>query len=86
MSEATGIKTVTLRLLVIEVYKCVNKFNPEYLNEMITLKNCPCDLRNTSFLERPRAYTKKYGLKSFRNYGADLWTILPTIANQLYLC
>ena len=30
-SEATGIKIMKLRLLAIEVYKCVNYFNPEYL-------------------------------------------------------
>ena len=69
-SEATGIKIMTLRLLAIEVYKCVNNFNPEYLNEMFTMKNCPYDLRDTYTLERPRAYPTKYGLKSFRNYGA----------------
>ena len=28
-SEATGIKIMTLHLLAIEVYKCVNNFNPE---------------------------------------------------------
>ena len=38
-SEASGIKIITLRLLAIEVYKCVNNFNPEYLNEML---NKPC--------------------------------------------
>ena len=76
-SEATGIKIMTLRLLAIEVYKCVNNFNPEYLNEMFTKKNCPYDLRDTCILERPKAYTTKYGLKSFRNYGAKIWNLLP---------
>ena len=73
-NEATGIKIMTLRLLAIEVYKCVN-FNPEYLNEMFTMKNCPYDLRDTCILERPRAYTTKYGLKSFRKYGAKIWNL-----------
>ena len=76
-SEATGIKIMTLRLLAIEVYKCVNNFNPEYLNEMFTKKNCPYDLRDTCILERHKAYTTKYGLKSFRNYGAKIWNLLP---------
>ena len=76
-SEATGIKIMTLRLLAIEVYKCVNNFNPEYLNEMFTKKNCPYDLRDTCILERPKAYTTQYGLKSFRNYGAKIWNLLP---------
>ena len=76
-SEATGIKIMKIRLLAIEVYKCVNNFNPEYINEMFTKKNCPYDLRDTCILERPKAYTTKYGLKSFRNYGAKTWNLLP---------
>ena len=41
------------------------------------MKNCPYDLRYTCILERPRAYTTKYGLKSFRNYGVKIWNLLP---------
>ena len=75
-SGTTGIKIMTLRLLVIDVYKCVNNFNPEYFYEMFTMKICPYDLRDTSILERPRAYATKYGLKSFRNHSVKIWNIL----------
>ena len=78
-SEATGIKITTLRLLSIEVYKCVNDLNPEYLNEMFTIKNYPYDCRDNSILERPKSNTTKYGLKSFRNYGAKIWNLLPAV-------
>ena len=37
-TEIPGIKIMTLRLLAIEVIKCVNKLNPEYLHEMFTVK------------------------------------------------
>ena len=37
-SEVSGIKIMTLRLLAIEVFKCVIKLNSEYLNEMLTIK------------------------------------------------
>ena len=57
--------------------KCVNKLNPEYLNEMFTIKKCPYDFRDTSILERSKSNTTKYGLKSFRNYGAKIWNLLP---------
>ena len=76
-SEATGIKIMTLRLLAIEVYKCVNNLNPKYLNEMFTKKKCSYDFRDNSILERPKSNTTKYGLKSFRNYGAKIWNLLP---------
>ena len=36
--EVSEIKIMTLRLLAIEVFKCVNKLNPEYLNGMFTIK------------------------------------------------
>ena len=68
---------MTLRLSAIEVFKCVNKLNPEYLNEMFTIKKCPYNFRDTSILERFKSNTTRYGLKSFRNYGAKIWNLLP---------
>ena len=76
-TEVPGIKIMTLRLLAIEVFKCVNKLNPEYLNEMFTMKKCPYNFRDTSILERSKSNTTRYGLKSFRNYGAKIWNLLP---------
>ena len=37
-SEVPGIKIMTLCLLAIEVFKCVNKLNSEYWNEMFKIK------------------------------------------------
>ena len=72
-----GVKLMTLRCMAIEVYKCVNNMNPQYLNEMFTLKKCTYDLRDNSLLERPAARLTKYGLKSFKSYGAKIWNLLP---------
>ena len=47
----------TLRLLAIEVCKCVNDLNPEYSNDMFTMKNFPYDFRDNSILERPKSNT-----------------------------
>ena len=82
--EVSGIKIMTLRLLAIEVFECVNKLNPEYLNEMFAIKKCPYDFRDTSILERSPSNTTKYGLKSFRNYGSKYGTCYQTTVNQLY--
>ena len=82
--EVSGIKSMTLRLLAIEVFKCVNKLNPEYLNEMFTIKKCPYDFRDTSILERSKSNTTKYGLKSFRNYGAKIWNLQPNNCGPFY--
>ena len=51
----------------IEVYKCVNNMNPQYLNEIFTLKKCTYDLRDNSLLERPAGRLTNYGLKSFKS-------------------
>ena len=51
--------------------------NPQYLNEMITLKKCTYDLRDNSVLERPAARLTNYCLKSFKSYGAKIWNLLP---------
>ena len=72
-----GVKLMTLRCMAIEVYKCVNNMNPQYLNEMFTLKKCTYDLRDNSVLERPAARLTNYGLKSFKSYGAKIWNLLP---------
>ena len=47
-TEVHGIKIMTLRLLAIKVFKCVNKLNPEYLNKMLTIKMCPYNFCDTS--------------------------------------
>ena len=72
-----GVKLMILRCMAIEVYKCVNNMNPQYLNEMFILKKCPYDLRDNSLLERPAARLTNYGLKSFKSYGAKIWNLLP---------
>ena len=83
-SEVPGIKIVTLRLLTMEVFKCVYKLNPEYFNEMFTIKKCPYDFRDASILERSKSNTTRYGLKSFRNYWKKYVICYQTTVNQLY--
>ena len=65
------------RFLAIEVFKCVNGLNPQYLNAMFSLKTTPYDLRDPNILNQPRFLTKTYGYKSFQYMGAKLWNILP---------
>ena len=78
-----SIKITTLRYLAIEVYKCINNLNPKYLNELFVKKHCPYDLRDDNIIERPKVRTTHYGLKSFRDYGAKIWNLLPKIAKPI---
>ena len=66
-SEMSGILIMTLRLLAIEVYKCVKKFHPEYLNNIFIIKESPYGLRDDSIPVRPNVNTTNYCLKSFRS-------------------
>ena len=78
------IRIMTFRLLAIEVYKCVKKFNPEYFNDIFILKESPYGIRDDSILVRPKVNTTNYGLKSFRNYGSKIWNILsPPLKKSL---
>ena len=72
-----GIRINLLRCLAIEVFKCVNGLNPEYLNEMIHKKSSPYELRDKSILSRPKVNYTHYGLKTFSSYGAKIWNTLP---------
>ena len=76
-ANVPGIKIMTLRQLVIEIYKSVTKINPEYLNELSLSKQCTYNLRNVSVLERPKVNTTQFGLKSFKSYGSKIWNLLP---------
>ena len=42
--ETTGINIMTLRPLATEFYICANDLNPEYPNEIFTMKNFPYHL------------------------------------------
>ena len=65
-TNVPGIKIMVLRYLAIEVFKCVNEINPAYLNDMLTRKQCPYALRDSSILVRPKVNLTQYGLKSFK--------------------
>ena len=67
---------MTLRYMAMEVYKCVKNSNPQYLNEMYTLKKCRYDLGDDSLLERRAAGLANYGLKSFKSYYGNIWNLL----------
>ena len=74
-----------IRILSIEIYKCVKGTNPDYLNEMFSLSNSHYDLRDQSRLEQPKFNTKTFGYRSFIYLGANCgicshltWKVLMT--------
>ena len=66
-----------LKLLGIEVFKCIHGTNPEYMNNMFKIKSASYEFRDPSKLELTKFRTTKFGYKSFAYYGSKLWNSLP---------
>ena len=68
---------MSLKVLAIEVYKCIHHLNPPYLNELFQIKNVKYNLRDKSILKQDKFNTVKFGYKSFQYYGSKLFNMLP---------
>ena len=66
-----------IRLLAIEMFKCMNGLNPLYINDMFSGKDSRYNLRDNSRLMQPKFNTKRYGYKSFKYLGSKVWNCLP---------
>ena len=66
-----------IRLLAIEMFKCMNGLNPLYINDMFSSKDSSYNLRDNSRLMQPKFNTKRYGYKSFKYLGSKVWNCLP---------
>ena len=67
------IHDINNRKLLIEVYKCLNKINPSFLNGLFKPKSVSHDLRNRKLLIIPNTNTQQYGLKSLSYRGSMIW-------------
>ena len=66
-----------LRFLAIEIYKCAQSENTEYLNDLFNKKSSVYNLRDDDIFHQPEFNTITYGYRSFAYYGAKLWNTLP---------
>ena len=74
--DVPGTKIMALRVLAIEVYKCINGLNPKYLNDLFIIKRCKYDSRDDYVINRNKVHTTNYDLKSFKDYEAKIWNLL----------
>ena len=84
-ANVPGMTIMALRYLAIEVYKCINGINPKYLNDLFTIKERKYELRNVSIIDRDKVQTTNHGLKSFKDYGANIWNSLPNSCKSAIL-
>ena len=66
-----GVKLMTSHYMALEVYKCVNNMNPQYLNK------CMYDRRDNCPLERLAALTYNLWYQIFQNLWCQIWNLLP---------
>ena len=69
-----------LRNLCVEIYKTINKLNPEFMNKIFKVKENKRVVREQykSNLETPKWNQVTFGAKSLKVYGSKIWNSLPS--------
>ena len=62
MAHSVPLLTSRERLIILEVFKCIKKLNPECLWDMFHVKELCYSLRSEVKLEQPRRNTTNYGI------------------------
>ena len=65
-----------IKTMVIEVFKCLHKLNPNFINNMFEIKNIEYHLRDSMPVVQPKFDMIRYGKKTFKYYGSHLWNLL----------
>ena len=66
-----------LQSLMIEVFNCLNKLNPEFMWSYFPLKVTPYSLRSLNAVKLPSTNTRTFGLNTFKFRASILWNSLP---------
>ena len=66
-----------LRCIATETYKCINNMTPEYLKDLVEVKQSNYSFRYENTVKIPTVRTVTYGQRSFRFESARVWNSLP---------
>ena len=66
-----------LRCIATETYKCINNMSPEYLRDLVEVKQTKYSFRYANAVKIPTVRTVTYGQRSFRFESARVWNSLP---------
>ena len=80
-SKLPSLKIRRIRTIAIETFKIINKEIPQYLHDLITLKNNKY-VRYSNTAHIPTIKTTQYGLNSFRYYASK--TLMPVRDIKLF--
>ena len=76
-SKLPSLKIRRIRTIAIETFKIINKETPQYLYDLVALKNNKYNFRYSNTAHIPTVKTTRYGLNSFRYYASKTWNELP---------
>ena len=76
-SKQESLLTKRLKIMILDVFKTVNRLNPSCLHDLFTKNEVVYDLR-THKLEQPKRRTTTYGLRTFSYLGSKLWNLLAS--------
>ena len=62
-----------IRLILYEVFKCIQKLNPENVNELVKINETGYSFWHRIRLLQPKTDGTTHGLRSFKYTGAKLW-------------
>ena len=75
--DSVTVHISNLRSLMTEIYKSLNKLNPEFMWDYFQIKSTPYSHRNGQLLNIPAVRTKAYGINSLLFRGSILWNSVP---------
>ena len=77
MDESVTTHIKNIQTLMLEVYKSINRINPEFMWDLFQLKDMPYNMRAESLLSLPPTKTRTFGINSLIFRGSILWNSLP---------
>ena len=66
-----------IKNVAIQMYKIKNQTSPIFMQNLFVRRQSQYEMRDNDVYNIPRFKTVTYGKKSFRYYGAKLWSIIP---------
>lgn len=75
--EILNINRRCIKSAAIQMFKIKMQTAPQYLQELFTRRESRYERRDTDLFNIPRFKTINYGKKSFRYYGAKVWSAIP---------
>jgi len=76
-SKLPSLKIRGMRTISIETFKIINKETPQYLDDLVTLKNNKYNFTYSSIPHIQTVKTTRYGFNSFRYNASKIWNELP---------